>query len=685
MQIREIEVEGMRSLNGTFPLRGKTVARGRVGAGKTSLIDAIAFGALGYVPRFGKRGLAQIIRGDRLAVRTTLEDGRTWTRVVARLKNETRSDAEASWAAHDEAHQAILSLFGVGEEDVREATDARTLLLAEPADRTLRVEALLAAAAPDSKMLIARAGALTVLRLCGGEKMALPVDVEGLRDLARSSAAGLSPAQQAAARTAWEGVVPILKTRGPVEAFDTAKRQKLAARARREAMEAKAGDAPPTAPSAEEVAALRTRRDDLAQRANAGKEITATREQAEAARKRLADARVAHEAALKALDDLAGPLGQARGAAAELAAVPRAEAQPDMAGPHAAWSRALAELEAAEASPLVALAEGPLLVLNGAVGALADAFGGDRVRAVVEADALVVAWVRERTAGVDLKALRAAEAQAKKASEDAVAAYAAWRDRDQARAQAQRDRDAVTARLERIENEHRLRAGLVEGTKNEVATAEELLTMRAGRIGDGSAAVKAEEARAALPAAEADLQRAELAVARAAAVAEAVRDLEQARAQEAAFAALEWACGRVRDEAVADRSGPVVNAMAQVLASASRHELPYLRAGGKSGPEFGWRLAGEDRPLAALSGGETALFMAAFAIALARVRGPEVPILLLEAEGVVGDDEVVAALLAGLGAAEDVQVVLAGRIPSLPAPWQALDIGAPRAAEKALA
>ena len=756
IRIKRIQVQGFRSLDGGVSLAEKTVLRGGVGSGKSSVLDALRFAVLGYVPRLGKRPLdtARAMAGAEIRVRVQLDDGRWFERSLRRFKDELRSEVSASWTGTMGAGQTgpeIVSLFGETEEAAAEALDVRDLVDAAPMDRTRRVEALLAKAAPDPAVLVAKGGALAVLRLCGAEKLALPAEPAALRALATATAATLTPEARTVASDVWREVAPTLRDRGPVEAIEAAKAGKLKAResARKNREVAEGAGAIETA---EDVEALRGERDHLIRADNDRRVAVVAHEQWA---KREADflaCERARDAILETtdVDALVAEIRKIEGAEAPPPEVPfvcpravREEADvhdqraraarnraseltdalpPEPAEPQpestpvpevsslrevAAKTRAVADAALAspwaEARELVAGLGTTLVSVKGrifspeteaAIFSRLEALGAFVVKQLgvdpVAARKVADQWEAEVITAEAL--VRSVAAANQKRREQWITALA---DHQVKRAEiidalktAETEGEAGVRLIEEARRRHDAEQAAANAAWHQRATARarEVRDLREKRDLINALCARADEARnrrtpepavgpdvsAQLAATDRRYSTALQAAGRATAVERARAAAADAEQQEKAYAAVEWALAKIRDEAVADRSAPLVAALAEILGPAfpaGEAPAPYLR-GGKGGPDFGWSRGGRDVPLATLSGGETALYMAALAAAVVRLRAPAVPLLLVEGAE-IGAGETAAAVLRALGGLAGVQVIFASVVaPERPeAPW----------------
>ncbi len=153
--IPSLAITGLRAADRELALGDLTLLLGPIGSGKSSVLDAIRYAALGHVPHIGKSesATASLMRGDTLAVSAATGIGsisRSLTRTMERGKPVMRSQAEASWLPPDTAlsehDAAITGLFGASAVDAAEHLDLRELLSCSPAERARRISALLDAA-----------------------------------------------------------------------------------------------------------------------------------------------------------------------------------------------------------------------------------------------------------------------------------------------------------------------------------------------------------------------------------------------------------------------------------------------------------------------------------------------------------------------------------------------------------
>ena len=155
-----------------------------------------------------------------------------------------------------------------------------------------------------------------------------------------------------------------------------------------------------------------------------------------------------------------------------------------------------------------------------------------------------------------------------------------------------------------------------------------------------------------------------------------IAKIEEATAMGAAYAAAVWACERLREEDLAARGRGIEERMRRFLVAAGRVEEPYLRSA-RGVCDFGIRRPdGAQVAVETLSGGESALFMAALASAVIALRHPEIRVLLVEGAE-LGPGEPIAAMLRGIEAvADDLDlVVVATNSPVEPGPaWSVVRV-----------
>jgi len=103
-------------------------------AGKSSVLEAIMFAVLGYVPRTGRTAAATatFLRGREMSVQLTIDEDH-WIRRTLRHKARGGFETECrvSWleSTRNEEHEAaVLELFGGSAEEIAECLDLNELL-----------------------------------------------------------------------------------------------------------------------------------------------------------------------------------------------------------------------------------------------------------------------------------------------------------------------------------------------------------------------------------------------------------------------------------------------------------------------------------------------------------------------------------------------------------------------------
>lgn len=130
------------------------------------------------------------------------------------------------------------------------------------------------------------------------------------------------------------------------------------------------------------------------------------------------------------------------------------------------------------------------------------------------------------------------------------------------------------------------------------------------------------------------------------AVAQATERVESCRSKEAAFSAIEVAVKELRNRDLQDRTAPLVAAMRAFLDEAGWVRAPYVDLSrGKC--DFGWVDGTTRVSVETMSGGETVVFMTALAVAVLKMRRPQVSALIVEAAE-LGDTAALAGLLDAL-------------------------------------
>lgn len=204
-RIVSIEIVGLKGSDRTVDLGPLNVVTGAVGSGKSELLDAVRFVALGYIPALGRSAgsTALAMRGPALSVKATLDNGGTIERSLTRKGASLRSDQQASWlpdgATPAEHHAAIVALFGASEGEIAQQLDLRTLLSCTASQRAAAIEALLDATGTAPAVLAARGRALTLLRLAGVKPEKVPTSTDAALALALANVVTIDEAIRPAA------------------------------------------------------------------------------------------------------------------------------------------------------------------------------------------------------------------------------------------------------------------------------------------------------------------------------------------------------------------------------------------------------------------------------------------------------------------------------------------------------
>lgn len=192
----QISSAGLKARDGRVDLASRSLLSGPVGSGKSSVLDALRFGALGFVPTLGARhaDTARLMRADarEIDVRVEPEDGAGWwARTLKRVGRDRLSlSTVASWipakSTESEHHAAVLRLFGPSSAAAAEALDVRELLNASPAQRAARVQAFLDATGMSSDEAIRLVRAVTALRAVGYTPREIPEDADAVYAVANA-------------------------------------------------------------------------------------------------------------------------------------------------------------------------------------------------------------------------------------------------------------------------------------------------------------------------------------------------------------------------------------------------------------------------------------------------------------------------------------------------------------------
>ncbi len=152
-RVSTVRSRGLKARDAEVRLGQCNLLLGQVGAGKSSVLDSIRYGFLGFVPHLGRSeaATARLMRNGEITVDLILDDGRFCRRTLAiestRKGTTLRGGASCSWLPEDtissEAADAIVRLAGQNAVDAAEHLDLRELLACTPAERARRITALL--------------------------------------------------------------------------------------------------------------------------------------------------------------------------------------------------------------------------------------------------------------------------------------------------------------------------------------------------------------------------------------------------------------------------------------------------------------------------------------------------------------------------------------------------------------
>jgi len=140
---------GFKAHDFDIELPSRLLLVGDNAVGKSSVIEALQFTILGFVPATGKTpaATAAFLRGREMTVRLTFPNGHTISRTLRRkAKGGFETECRASWleSTKNEEHEAAaLEMFGGAAEDVAESLDLQELLKLTPEKRRARLQALI--------------------------------------------------------------------------------------------------------------------------------------------------------------------------------------------------------------------------------------------------------------------------------------------------------------------------------------------------------------------------------------------------------------------------------------------------------------------------------------------------------------------------------------------------------------
>lgn len=691
----KVTMKGFKAVDRTVDLSARTLVVAPNGSGKSAIVDAIRFAALGYVPHLGKTAdaTALLMAGNELFVQVQLEDGRSFNRVLRRVGDRLESFVGASWVAsrtRAEHEAAIQALFGETEEDVAEAMDVRELLSLSPAKRAARFEKIVGSGATES--LPVRVARATIARLLGLEPAQLPADIEpALEQLPEGRAVVLAEIGEVlTASLRDDGLAPVIahvsKAKTEVEADArrrTAARAELLSRIQSlgevalaiEDLEAERDRLQRTVGASTQWQRAEAGRLDRLDKANA--ELAAKREALDAALVQMERIRKNAIGMIEALEAKPQEYDEQIGALQAMVfsmsvenerlkyieqIIPTIVDEPveDLSRYEKAVQQLATEYAGASTSPWAEVREiGKRLDENyhtndGArLIALADENGGNLVslesQLQTARDALQLAG--ERAAAAATVNLKNAERRQELETEAAVLRT----QKSEASAHVKRREKERDAEVEALREKKVAAVNAIAQQRENIKAQETHVDGLRTAVKELQATVNALSSATPAPAESAtaeELERviAQISTATAQAslnseLAKITKELDRKDAEVDVYRALEWALKRIREEDLAGRGVPVVDAIASFLRAAGRSEVPYFESG-REVCDVGWiREDGKRVSIRTLSGGEYALFCSALSCALSTCRGGELRILL--AEAAEADDQVLVEIMNG--------------------------------------
>lgn len=182
--IKHLSIRGLKVAEMDVDLARLNLVVGRVGSGKSSVVDAIQFGALGAVPRVGLSNAltAKLVRGAEAEVSLTFEhkdSEQSFTRRLFRDGDAWKQSASASWVPPrtktDEVSEMITRCFGATDTEAAQNLDITRLLSASSGELAATVEKLLDSAGMSPDAIDAE-----VRRIFGGRLETLRPNVDGI-------------------------------------------------------------------------------------------------------------------------------------------------------------------------------------------------------------------------------------------------------------------------------------------------------------------------------------------------------------------------------------------------------------------------------------------------------------------------------------------------------------------------
>jgi hypothetical protein len=210
----------------------------------------------------------------------------------------------------------------------------------------------------------------------------------------------------------------------------------------------------------------------------------------------------------------------------------------------------------------------------------------------------------------------------------------------------QSERDELTAAISAMEQRETRTAEVLERAKTRLAAAEKLRKS----LGDLPEAESVADLSTELNQLRGELATLQETAAAHRSLQEIIAEIEALTAENTVAAALELAIKRVRADEVAQQGGPLLALLSEYLGFAGRPEVPYVKAE-RSSCSLGWRRGQNEIDVAAMSGGEYALFAAGLSAAMIALRPATLRILLVESAE--ADDMLTGQLLRGIAGIAD--------------------------------
>lgn len=196
-----LKIRGLKATDRDVALSKLNACLGPVGSGKSTILDALRFLALGCVPHLGRNeaATARLMRDGEIEVTAKLSNGAEISRAMRADGPRFIGTASASWlpprTKATEASVEIRKLFGASDLEAAENLDLRALLSASPNERAKKIEALLDASGASIDEIRVRVDGLTVVRLTKFDADRLPTDPAGAAKIADGLRVALSPAE----------------------------------------------------------------------------------------------------------------------------------------------------------------------------------------------------------------------------------------------------------------------------------------------------------------------------------------------------------------------------------------------------------------------------------------------------------------------------------------------------------